>query len=40
MPVTTKAECAGKRGEALIECFQPDRRVEVSVSAQVVKEAN
>ena len=40
MPVTTEAECSGKRGKALIECFQPDRRVEVSVSAQVVKEAN
>jgi outer membrane protein OmpA-like peptidoglycan-associated protein len=38
MPVTTEAECAGKRGKALIACFQPDRRVEVSVSAQVVKE--
>jgi outer membrane protein OmpA-like peptidoglycan-associated protein len=38
MPVTTDAECAGKRGKALIACFQPDRRVEVSVSAQVVKE--
>jgi len=40
MPVTTEAECSGKRGKALIECFQPDRRVEVSVSAQVVKEVN
>jgi len=40
MPVTTESECSGKRGKALIECFQPDRRVEVSVSAQVVKEAN
>ncbi|MGD2139808.1 MAG: OmpA family protein [Burkholderiales bacterium] len=38
MPVTTDAECSGLRGNALIECFQPDRRVEVSVSAQVVQE--
>ena len=38
MPVTTEAECEGLRGKALIECFQPDRRVEVSVSAEVVKE--
>ncbi len=38
MPVTTEAECAGVRGKALIECYQPDRRVEVSVSAEVVKE--
>lgn len=38
MPVTTEAECNGMRGNALIECFQPDRRVEVSVSAEVVQE--
>ena len=38
MPVTTDAECAGLRGQALISCFQPDRRVEVSVSAEVVEE--
>jgi outer membrane protein OmpA-like peptidoglycan-associated protein len=38
MPVTTDAECNGMRGNALIECFQPDRRVEVSVSAEVVQE--
>lgn len=38
MPVTTEAECTGVRGKALIECYQPDRRVEVSVSAEVVKE--
>lgn len=38
MPVTTEAECSGLRGKALIECYQPDRRVEVSVSAEVVKE--
>jgi outer membrane protein OmpA-like peptidoglycan-associated protein len=38
MPVTTEAECAGKHGRALIECYQPDRRVEVSVSAEVVRE--
>lgn len=40
MPVTTEAECAGVRGNALIECYQPDRRVEVSVSAEVVKEVS
>ncbi len=38
MPVTTDAECAGMRGKSLIDCFQPDRRVEVSVSAEVVQE--
>ena len=38
MPVTSENECAGTRGNALIECFQPDRRVEVSVSAEVVRE--
>lgn len=38
MPVTTEAECAGMRGKSLIECYQPDRRVEVSVSAEVVQE--
>lgn len=40
MPVTTEAECAGVRGKALIDCYQPDRRVEVSVSAEVVKEVS
>lgn len=38
MPVTTDAECSGLRGQELIRCFQPDRRVEVSVSAEVVQE--
>ncbi|UCH48292.1 MAG: OmpA family protein [Betaproteobacteria bacterium] len=38
MPVTADYECEGMRGNALIECFQPDRRVEVSVSAEVVQE--
>lgn len=37
--VTTDLECDGLRGSALIECYQPDRRVEVSVSAEVVQEA-
>jgi OOP family OmpA-OmpF porin len=37
--VTTDQECDGLRGSALIECYQPDRRVEVSVSAEVVQEA-
>jgi len=40
MPVTTDIECASTRGQALIECYQPDRRVEVSVSAEVVREVN
>ncbi len=38
MPVTTDAECSGLRGQSLIDCFEPDRRVEVSVSAEVVQE--
>ena len=38
MPVTADYECDGMKGQALIECFQPDRRVEVSVSAEVVQE--
>jgi outer membrane protein OmpA-like peptidoglycan-associated protein len=38
MPVTADYECEGMRGQALIDCFQPDRRVEVSVSAEVVQE--
>ncbi len=37
-PVTTELECDGLRGHALLECFEPDRRVEVSVSAEVVQE--
>lgn len=37
-PVTSDFECQGMKGQALIECFQPDRRVEVSVSAEVVQE--
>lgn len=38
MPVTADYECDGMKGQALIECFQPDRRVEVTVSAEVVQE--
>ena len=38
-PVTTELECDGLRGSALIECYEADRRVEVSVSAEVVQEA-
>lgn len=38
MPVTADYECEGMKGQALIECFQPDRRVEVTVSAEVVQE--
>jgi OOP family OmpA-OmpF porin len=33
-PVTTEADCNGQRGRALISCYQPDRRVEVSVSGE------
>ena len=39
-PVTTEQECSGLRGKALLECYQPDRRVEVSVSAEVVQEVS
>ncbi len=38
MPVTSEIECQGMKGQDLIQCFQPDRRVEVSVSAEVVQE--
>jgi outer membrane protein OmpA-like peptidoglycan-associated protein len=38
MPITSDGQCKGIRGNALIECLQPDRRVEVSVSAEVVRE--
>jgi outer membrane protein OmpA-like peptidoglycan-associated protein len=37
-PITTEMECKGLRGDALLECYQPDRRVEVTVSAEVVQE--
>jgi len=37
-PITTEQECAGLRGDAVLECYQPDRRVEVTVSAEVVQE--
>lgn len=30
-PVTTPAQCAGRRGDALIACYQPDRRVVIEV---------
>jgi OOP family OmpA-OmpF porin len=30
-PVTTKADCAGKRGAGLIQCLQPDRYADVTV---------
>jgi OOP family OmpA-OmpF porin len=32
-PVTKPADCRGKRGKALIACLQPDRRVDVEVTA-------
>jgi len=31
-PLTKPADCKGKRGKALIACYQPDRRVNVEVS--------
>jgi OmpA-OmpF porin, OOP family len=31
-PVTRAADCTGARGERLISCLQPDRRVDVQVS--------
>ncbi len=37
-PITTEMECEGLRGNALLECYEPDRRVEVTVSAEVVQE--
>jgi outer membrane protein OmpA-like peptidoglycan-associated protein len=37
-PITTETECKGLRGDALLDCYQPDRRVEVTVSAEVVQE--
>jgi OOP family OmpA-OmpF porin len=30
-PVTTPEQCAGRRGDALIACYQPDRRVVIEV---------
>jgi outer membrane protein OmpA-like peptidoglycan-associated protein len=33
-PVTTQEECKGKRGAALISCYAPDRRVDVSVTGE------
>jgi len=33
-PVTTEEECKGKRGARLIACYAPDRRVDVSVTAE------
>jgi outer membrane protein OmpA-like peptidoglycan-associated protein len=37
-PITTEMDCDGLRGDALLDCYQPDRRVEVTVSAEVVQE--
>jgi outer membrane protein OmpA-like peptidoglycan-associated protein len=33
-PVTSEWDCQGKRGRALIVCYQPDRRVDVTVTAE------
>lgn len=33
-PVTTTEQCAGRRGDALIACYQPDRRVVVEVHGE------
>lgn len=32
-PLTKPGDCKGKRGKALIACLQPDRRVDVEVTA-------
>jgi len=32
-PITKPSDCRGKRGRALIKCYQPDRRVDVEVKA-------
>ena len=32
-PLTKPSDCKGKKGKALIACLQPDRRVDVEVSA-------
>lgn len=31
-PVTTPQQCQGRRGQDLIACYQPDRRVEVEIN--------
>lgn len=33
-PVTSEADCQGRRGRELISCYQPDRRVEVNVTGE------
>ncbi|MGH8727229.1 MAG: OmpA family protein [Burkholderiales bacterium] len=33
-PVTTPADCKGLRGNKLIQCLQPDRRVDVEVTGE------
>jgi OOP family OmpA-OmpF porin len=37
-PVTTTEQCAGRRGDALIACYAPDRRVVVEVHGERVAE--
>lgn len=32
-PVTSKAECTGKKGNGLRACYAPDRRVEIKIHA-------
>jgi outer membrane protein OmpA-like peptidoglycan-associated protein len=38
-PITTPATCKGKRGQGLIKCLAPDRRVEVEVVGLVTPPA-
>jgi outer membrane protein OmpA-like peptidoglycan-associated protein len=33
-PITSEADCRGRRGKDLIACYQPDRRVEVNVTGE------
>jgi OmpA-OmpF porin, OOP family len=37
-PVTTTEQCAGRRGDALKACYEPDRRVVVEVHGERVAE--
>jgi OOP family OmpA-OmpF porin len=37
-PATTPAQCAGRRGNDLVACYQPDRRVVVEVHGTRIAE--